>query len=44
MIQACKDWTWVEMINIWNMNESDFQVEVDCDQWMIMSVIEEKIH
>ena len=34
----------IEMIDIWNMNESDFQVEVDCDQWVIVSVVEEKTH
>ena len=27
----------IESVNIWNMNETDLQIDVKCDQWMIVS-------
>ena len=34
----------IKMIDIWNMNESRFQVNVDWDQWVIISVIKRVTH
>jgi len=32
----------IEAVDIWNMNESDFQVGVGCGQWMIISVVKDQ--
>ena len=34
----------IETVDIWNMNESRFQVSVDWDQWVIIPVIKKVNH